>query len=173
MRELFRIDLENYDKDLPKFYRPSSRAIIIKNGKLALVYSIKNNYYKFPGGGIKNDEDKISALTREVKEEVGLAVIKDSVKEFGSVLRIQKGDQNNIFIQENFYYFCDVYDGILNQELDQYEKDALFVLRFVDIDEAIKTNRMFNSNNLLDFVMIKREEKVLKLVKEYLINNRI
>ena len=28
------------------------RSIIVKDGKVALVKSLKENYYKFPGGGI-------------------------------------------------------------------------------------------------------------------------
>ena len=128
---------------------------------------MKNHYYKFPGGGINNGENKIDALIREVKEEVGLNVIKNSIKEFGSVLRKQKGDNNTIFIQENFYYLCDCDKEIGLQNLDQYEIEAGFVLRIVDIDLAIKENEEFHSSNLFDEIMIKREERVLKLVKEY------
>ena len=167
MKQLFEIDLKDYDESANKFYRPSARGIILKDNKIALVYSMKNHYYKFPGGGIKNNEDKIDALIREVKEEVGLSVIASSIEEFGSVLRTQKGD-NCIFIQENFYYLCNCKDTIEKQNLDDYEKEAEFVLRYVTLDEAIKVNHEFNSDNLFDLVMIKREERVLRILKEYL-----
>ena len=167
MKELFRIDLKDYNPNSKKVYRPSSRGIILKKNKIALVYSEKYKYYKFPGGGIENNEDKIDALIREVKEEVGLTVIKESIKEFGSVLRIQKSDNDSIFIQENFYYFCDVLDNKDNQNLDSYELEAGFKLKFVDIKEAIKVNHEFTSDNLFDLVMIQREEAVLKQVEEY------
>ena len=99
MRNLFTIDLKDYSDTDIVYKRPSSRAIIIKNGKIALVYSNKYNYYKFPGGGINESEDKIDALIREVKEEVGLIVIKKSIKEYGEVKRIQKSNFNQIFYQ--------------------------------------------------------------------------
>ena len=48
----------------------------------------KNNNYKFPGGGIEKNESNIDALIRETKEEAGLVVIKDSIKEYGYVHRV-------------------------------------------------------------------------------------
>ena len=92
MKELFRIDLQDYDEEYNIYKRPSARGIIINNSKIALVYSKKEKYYKFPGGGIKENEDMSSALIREVREEVGLIVIPDSIREFGSVMRRQKSN---------------------------------------------------------------------------------
>ena len=65
MKQLFEIDLHDYDESDTVFRRPSARAIIFDDvGKIALVYSKKENYYKFPGGGIHDDEDRVSALIR-------------------------------------------------------------------------------------------------------------
>ena len=102
------------------FFHPSARGIIIIDSKIALVYSKKEKYYKFPGGGIHNNEDKRETLCREVREEVELVVIPKSIKEFGSVLRRQASNYTpgTIFEQENFYYFCDVEKKVLNQILD-------------------------------------------------------
>ena len=82
MRLLFEIDYKNYKENGIVGKRPSARAIIIKDNKIAMVYSKKYNYYKFPGGGIKSNEANEDALIREVKEEIGLEVIKDSIKEY-------------------------------------------------------------------------------------------
>ena len=57
MRRLFEIDLKDYKDTYSVFRRPSARAIIIKDNKIALVYSKKEKYYKFPGGGIHEEED--------------------------------------------------------------------------------------------------------------------
>lgn len=167
MKRLFEIDLKDYKETDSVFCRPSARAIIIRDDKIALVYSKKEKYYKFPGGGIHADEDKKEALIREVREEVGMVVIPESIREFGSVLRRQKSDkaENTIFEQENFYYFCDVQDDLVDQELDDYEKDAEFVLRIVDIDTAIKANDDYSSDVFFNEVMIKRELRVLRLLK--------
>ncbi|MCM1316338.1 MAG: hypothetical protein NC244_13310 [Alistipes senegalensis] len=41
MRELFVIDLKDYDLELKRFRRPSVRGIIFKDKKIAMVYSQK------------------------------------------------------------------------------------------------------------------------------------
>ena len=167
MERLFEIDLKDYRETDEIFRRPSARAIIFQSGRIALVYSKREKYYKFPGGGIHDDEDKKEALIREVREEAGMIVIPDSIREFGSVLRRQKSDQseNTIFEQENYYYFCDVQDKLVDQELDDYENDAEFVLRVVELDTAIRVNEIYKSDVFFDEVMIKRELLVLKLLK--------
>ena len=168
MKRLFEIDLKDYKETDQVFRRPSARAVIIRGDKIALVYSKREKYYKFPGGGIHDDEDKEKALIREVREEVGMIVIPDSIREFGSVLRRQKSDknENTIFEQENYYYFCDVQDDLVDQELDAYESEAGFVLRVVDIDTAIRTNEMYKSKTLFNEVMIKRELRILRMLKK-------
>ncbi len=170
MKQLFLIDLKDYNEKDTVFRRPSARAIIIKDNLIALVYSLKEKYYKFPGGGIKDGEDKISALIREVREEVGLIVKKDTIIEFGSVLRRQKSNisDNTIFEQENYYFSCECEENVVSQKLDEYEKEAEFTLRYVDIDEAIKVNSEYKSDDFFNEIMIQREKKVLEMVKEEL-----
>ena len=91
MRLLFEIDTKDYDLNGTTVIRPSVRGIIIKDNKLAMIHSMKYDYYKFPGGGIENGENHLDALVCEVAEESGLQVIPDTVREYGMVHRIQKG----------------------------------------------------------------------------------
>lgn len=170
MKQLFEIDLHDYNQDSKIFRRPSARAIIIQKNKIALVYSQKEKYYKFPGGGIGINEDAHSALVREVREEVGLIVIPDSITEFGSVMRRQRSNvtPDTIFEQENFYFFFRTQDLITKQELDDYEKEAGFVLRLVDINDAIQVNRNYRSDDFFNEIMIRREMMVLQMVSDYL-----
>ena len=174
MKRLFVIDLQDYKESDRVFKRPSARGIILRNHTIALVYSQKEHYYKFPGGGIREQEERKKALIREVREEVGLIVIPDSIREFGSVMRRQKSNQSpdTVFEQENFYFFCQVKNQLTEQELDDYEKEAGFSLRFVDMDEAINTNRDYDSQDFFNRIMIQREMRVLQLVKEYLQNEK-
>lgn len=168
MRRLFEIDLKDYNGCTKVFKRPSARAVIFKGDKIALVYATNEKYYKFPGGGIHEDEDKREALLREVKEEVGLTVIPESIKEYGSVLRRQRSDRDpdTIFEQENFYYFCEVEDKAGDQNLDEYEKDAGFMLVYADIDDAIKTNGEYKSKCFFNEVMIGRDKRVLEMIRD-------
>ena len=175
MKQLFAIDLHDYDGCTKVFSRPSARGIIIRNGKIALVYSVRDKYFKFPGGGIHGGEDKKTALTREVREEVGLTVIPESISEFGSVMRRQKSNvaPGTVFMQENFYYVCRVEDTIAEQKLDDYERDAEFTLQWTDIDEAIRVNDTFTSPDSFDEIMIRRELRVLQIIREAMIKQTL
>lgn len=165
MRMLFEIDTKDYDMNGTSFSRPSARAIIIKNGKLAMIHSLKYEYYKFPGGGIEKGEDKKKALIREVQEETGLVVIKESIKEYGMVHRIQKGDYEDVFIQDNYYYLCDVEDEVKEQNLDDYEKDEGFTLEYVTVDKIIETNKACKYVEA-DLIMVEREIRMTQILVE-------
>ena len=165
MRLLFEIDLKNYDKNGKAFKRPSARAIIIKDKKIYMVHSLVYDYYKFPGGGIEKDESNIDALIRETAEEAGLVVIKDSIKEYGYVHRIQKAKDEgySMFIQDNFYYLCDVENKKIEQNLDDYEDFEKFTLELVDPKMAINANRN-SDHGPKNKDMIEREAKVLEIL---------
>ena len=165
MRLLFEIDKKDYDPAGKASGRPSARAIIIKRGKIAVIYSQKHKYFKIPGGGIEQGENKIDAMIREVKEEVGLTVIAESVAEFGYVHRIQKGKHEPVFIQDNFYYLCDVTEGQVPPQFTENEKKEEFVPCFVDLNEAIRVNEEYVKENSYDS-MIERELRVMKMIAD-------
>ncbi len=97
-----------------------------------MVHSQKYDYYKFPGGGVEAGESRHQALIREVLEESGMCVIPDTIAEYGLVHRIQKRVKKEaVFIQDNYYYLCEVDPGILPQRLDDYEAEERFTLEFV------------------------------------------
>ena len=169
MRELAVYDYKNYIENGTVGRRPSVRGIIIDKGKLAMVHSLKYDYYKFPGGGIDSGESYLDALVREVSEETGLIVIPESVKEYGVVLRKDKGKIEDLFIQENFYYFCDVEKEVLNQKLDDYEAEEKFVLEWIDPKDAIAANLSDDRKNKAPDAerqkhMMEREANVLKIL---------
>ena len=163
MRELFCIDKKDYDPNGKAFERPSARGIIMQGDKLVMIYSRAYGFYKLPGGGIEVGEDKQQALVREVKEETGLTVIPESIKEFGYVRRIQKGKYEPVFIQDNFYYLCQTTDEMGTQELTDVEKEADFVLQYVTPQQALDKNREYLEQHESD-LMIQREARVLEFV---------
>ena len=163
MRQLFEIDLKDYEPSAPVFVRPSVRGIVIRDGKAGLVRSLKYNYYKFPGGGMESGEEQTETLIREVREESGLIVIPESIREYGMVHRVQKGKYGNTLVQDNYYYFCDTYNEPTSQRLDDYEAEAEFVLEFVDPVEAMHVNRDLPRDDW-DSVMLGREARVLEML---------
>lgn len=162
MRMLFELDKKDYDCGGNVFRRPSARGIIVKDGKAAMVYSKKYDYYKFPGGGIEAGERMEDALTREVLEETGLRVVQNSLREYGQVHRVQKGKEEDIFIQDNYYFFCEVQEVCGEQKLDAYEEEEEFTLVFVSPQAAIDVNRRNGREELQ--VMLEREARILELL---------
>ena len=102
MKILFTLDSKEYDESIEVVYRPSARGVIIKDGKVAMIHSEKYDYFKFPGGGIEEGESPIDAVIREVKEESGLTVIPESIRELGNVHRRSRTAKGGLFIQDNF-----------------------------------------------------------------------
>ena len=165
MRLLFELDKRDYKNCTHTFVRNSARSIIISGRTLAMIHSIKNDYYKFPGGGIEKGEDPMDAMVRETREEAGLVVMPETVKEFGLVHRIQKSDmdETECFIQDNYYYLCQAETGAVAQQLDLYESEEKFTLEYVDPETVIAKNRSV-SLTPYDPVMFEREARVVELL---------
>ena len=167
MRLLFEIDKQDYADCTYTFVRNSARSIILRGGKVAMIHSLKQDYYKFPGGGIEADETPVEAMIRETREEAGLVVRPETVREYGLVHRIQRGgvDPNECFIQDNFYYLCEAEEEILPPQMEDYEAEAGFTLEFVDPRHAIRTNRESALENRYQ-TMLLREARVLEMLIE-------
>ena len=165
MRLLFEMDKKDYGGCTHAFTRDSARSIIIRNGKIAMIHSLKYDYYKFPGGGIEPGESAADALIRETAEEAGLTVISDSIREYGYVHRIQKStvEEDEYFVQDNYYYLCDAEESVRPQKLDDYESDEHFTLEFVIPETAILSNRT-KDHGPKDPVMLEREARVLEML---------
>ena len=130
-----------------------------------MIHSLKYDYYKFPGGGIELGEDPAAAMIRETREEAGLVVIPQTIEEYGCVHRVQKSstDATERFIQDNYYFLCQVEDKIVAQRLDNYESEENFVLEYVEPQVAINKNRS-NSHNPYDPTMFERDARVIELL---------
>ncbi|MFA6256868.1 MAG: NUDIX domain-containing protein [Candidatus Paceibacterota bacterium] len=75
-----------FEDSTPQVYieRETARGIIFDDSNnVALLYSIKKDYYTLPGGGIEEGESVIQALHREMIEEIGCKIT--DIKEVGSV----------------------------------------------------------------------------------------
>ncbi|MET3657320.1 NUDIX domain-containing protein [Sporosarcina psychrophila] len=62
--------------------RNRGSSVIIENNKVAVIKRVRDGqeYYVFPGGGIKNEESPEQAAVRETIEELGVHIsIKDSL----------------------------------------------------------------------------------------------
>ncbi len=168
MKLLFTIDTKDYDKNGTTCIRPSVRGIIIRENRLAMIHSLQYDFYKFPGGGMETGESQPDTLIREVREESGLCIIPTTICPFGYVHRIQKGNPEDVFIQDNYYYLCAAEQEVVPQALDDYEDEERFALEWVFPSQVLYTNRYKNhglkqGNFRLD-TMLERECRVVELL---------
>ena len=162
MKLIALFDEKNY-KQRSGIVREAVRAIIVKDGKVALVKSLKENHYKFPGGGIEFNESHIDTLIRETKEETGLIIKTDSIKECGFIHEIRKSIFNDdAFEQKSYYYFAEVKDEICEQELSEREKDLKYVLEWVD--PVIAYNVDYKLGQDYNYKFLLREACILNLI---------
>ncbi|MGN1399256.1 MAG: NUDIX domain-containing protein [Erysipelotrichaceae bacterium] len=165
MRLLFKIDLNNYQNCSYSLTRNCARSIIIKDNKLAMIHSQKYNFYKFPGGGIEDNETAVEACIRETREEAGLIIKPNSIKEYGLVFRILKSikDEKQCYIQNNYYFLCDIeQEGIL-PKLEPYEQAEKDILEYVDAQTVIVANNRVEKSPY-DITILQREAKVVELL---------
>lgn len=151
--------------------RDTVRAIIMRDQRLLMVYSDKLNDYTFPGGGVKYDEDKINALKRELKEELGAHDVFD-IKPYGFMQEKRFGisNQKTVYLQTSYYYLCQV-DKLGEQSLVDREKAFGVEPRWIDVMDAIRHNENTMKHSKLQQGMgtvLPREMAVLKDIKEYL-----
>ncbi len=171
MRLLFEMDNKDYENCTRRNVRDSARSIIIQDGKVAMVHSLKYDYYKFPGGGIEQGEDPVESMIRETREEAGLIVKPETVREYGLVHRIQKSvnDDAECFVQDNYYYLCQADELKVSQDLDDYEAKEGYTLEYVDPLVAIRVNRR-PTESPYSQLMLEREALVLeRLISEGLL----
>ena len=165
MRLLFEMDAGDHALCTRSFVRNSARGIIIRDGKVAMIHSLKYDYYKFPGGGMEAGEEPVEALIREVREEAGLVIIPETVREYGRVHRVQKSDMDETerFIQDNYYYLCRAEERLVSQDLDAYEAEEGYTLEYVEAAAAAEKNRRA-AGTPYNRMMFEREARVLEML---------
>lgn len=146
--------------------REAARAVLEDGeGKIALMYSGKNKYYKLPGGGIELGESREEALARELREEVGANA--EIIEEVG-MIEEQRAVANNMQ-QLSYTYYCKVVGKIGKNNLDEGEKAADFQVMWVDLDEAIDLIKSCNNvpdRRLEDQFITRRDEIFLEEYKK-------
>lgn len=122
-------------------------AIIIDSEKILLLHRIKpsQDYFVLPGGSVEKNEDNISALKREIKEETNLEV------EVGKLLwRVKNEFDERI----QYIYLVSKYSGNLklgSPEKERQSVDNKYILGWHDIND-LKTIKFFPSEIKTDIL---------------------
>ena len=148
MKLLFTLDEKDYTEDMPLVERYGVRAIIKQNGKYAMQKSSLGEY-KIPGGGVEDGESYEQALLREVREETGMLVKAETIKEIGEVLEIKEDKKNrgHKYVAHSLYYECEVQSEMVSPEMTEHELSKGYQLEWVELQHIIAENMKRQNEN--------------------------
>ncbi|MGG5460665.1 NUDIX hydrolase [Clostridium sp. B9] len=86
--------------------------IIIYNDKLLIMRDGKNSHYYLPGGRVKMNENSKEAITREIKEELGIHCKINHLLYVDENFFIEDGSKVK-FHELGFYYLIDIDTSLL------------------------------------------------------------
>ena len=99
MKLLTCFDEKNYSDTTKILEKTNIRGIVCIDGKLAMQRG-NDGVYKIPGGGAEPGESNIETLRRELREEVGLVLVEDSLIELGEIIETRR----DIFDEDTTLY---------------------------------------------------------------------
>ncbi|MBM7869531.1 ADP-ribose pyrophosphatase YjhB (NUDIX family) [Clostridium pascui] len=162
IREITEKDITNKEtyEEISYKIRKASRAVVFnKQNKIAILNVSNDNYHKLPGGGIERDEDIITALRRELIEEVGVEV--DVLNELGMIIEYRDNFKQ---LQISYCYLCKVVGEYQETSFTEEEKDNGFILEWVSLNEAISILEKDNPEKYMGKFIRKRDLEFLKNV---------
>jgi 8-oxo-dGTP diphosphatase len=93
--------------------------IILENGKILSTKSIGKNKYYIPGGKREQNETDHQTLVREIKEELSVDVLQETISFVGTFIAQSDGDREGINVKMTCYKAD--YTGVLqkNNEIEE------------------------------------------------------
>lgn len=138
MQEIF-INKDNLSKEEIDREVTRVKALII-NSKNEILLGYSYHEYQFPGGHVENGENIYDAMKREIKEETGIDVKKETLKPFICIKYFSKNYRNSGENRCNkLYYFVVKTDNEINLLETNYteeEREGNYVLRYFNLDDV-------------------------------------
>ncbi|MPM57053.1 hypothetical protein SDC9_103871 [bioreactor metagenome] len=147
--------------------RQAVRGIIADQGKLLMVTNVCRDY-KFPGGGVHEQEDERLALLREIKEETGYTDLEIlGLAGEAEQINVDLHNQFGYFVMHSSYYLCRLNsrEQVLPR-LDAYEDQLDFKPVFITAAEALEINQHLLLNADYQNHWLLRETKVLAILSK-------
>ena len=134
------IGLEGVPDSEDVIFRKAVRAVVFNEENRLVMVKSSNKDYRFPGGGLEDDELQLETLRREALEESGV-VIKEDVQLIGIVEERRRSFEveDAYFVMRSTYYLCQVkeYGDV---QLEEYEKELGFTPAEIEIEDAYSRN---------------------------------
>lgn len=122
--------------------------IMIENGKILSTKSIGKNKYYIPGGKREKNETDHQTLIREIKEELSVDILQETIKYVGTFIAQSDGETEGINVKMTCYKAD--YLGILKKNNEIAE---IRWLNYKDLDIISEVDKI-----IFDF--LKKEEEL-------------
>lgn len=163
IREIFDKDIcsdSSNDSSLSYTIRKASRAIVFNdNNEIAILHVTKDKYHKLPGGGIEENEDVISALRRELIEEVGVEV--EVTGTVGCIIEYR--DKFNQ-LQISYCYDAQVVTDYKKTDFTEEEIANGFKLKWMNLKDAVEVLDKDKPENYAGMFIKERDLAFLKFL---------
>lgn len=166
MKTLLVFDDKNYTEDMPVCEKFAARGVILRDGKLA-VQKGRAGDCKILGGGMEPQEKAEDALYREVLEEAGLFIIKDTIQGLGMISEIREDifTKGIKFVCHTSFYRCEILEETTTAHMTQSEIEKGYHLEWLTPEEIIQNNEQF-----LHQPWIKRDTAFVQLLLDGALN---
>ncbi len=142
MKLLLTLDSKNYTDSMPVLEKTTVRAVIVRDGRLAMQKSRKGEF-KIPGGGVEPGESYRDALLREVREETGFQVVPESIAELGEILELREDVFccGRKYVCHSYFYQCGVREERMKMELTESEQEQGYDAVWETPEVIVRENR--------------------------------
>ncbi len=127
---------------------------IIKRGDKFLIQKIEgNNFYCLPGGHVELGEDTLSAVRREMKEEVSITTKNENL--FAIVENFFEDKTAKIFHELGFYYIVEAEEELplTDYSVDENDKGTMKHLEFKWVTKEELQNEDFRPLAIKDLLL--------------------
>lgn len=157
---MLRVRVSNDAYNLEKRFKVASRGFVIKNNKIAILYSRKYNAYITPGGGVEKGESLEEACIREVKEETGYVV--NTIKQ----IAILDCDYPKARIEHN-YFVCELVRETAELNKTSHEIDQDLEVKWLSLEE-LKAAYANKVDSFKYDIWMQRESIVIPELRDYI-----
>lgn len=153
-----RVNNSEFNQEVKK--KLASRALVVKENKVAILHSKKYKAYITLGGGVEGNETLEQACTREAREEAGLIV--------EPIEKIAVLDCNypRIRIVHN-YFVCELIKEVDITGRTDHEIDQDLEVKWLSLEE-LKLAYATHTNNYKYDTWMQRESIVIPELRKYL-----
>lgn len=146
----------------PLTLRRATRGFLVnENQELALLHVTSHDYFKLPGGGLKDTETETEALLREAIEETGARIQVQEKLGVSIEYRSQIGQ-----LQISYYYHARVKGPLLLPQFTKLEVAEGFQPLWLPLSEAVCKVRSANPSDYVGRFVARRDYLALKYYQD-------